>query len=187
MSSVADRRRKAMQAARAERRRAAAISASTSSRQAAVRAEAEAERSPPPKGSVLHRLHKQLTRPQYEAGCRFRDDWHGGLDCKTGDPNPDQVRHATPGDIGHERLMRQGASRGAYDRASSALLRETNNYIHTVAVVVCVRDDHPEAIARRAVEFFGGPESERLTFVMLALKQGLDALARHYAVGSKAA
>ncbi len=179
MSSIADRRRKAAAAARAERKRAAAISATMRRNRAA--ALAEAEQSPPPKGSTLHRLHNQLTRRQYEAGCRFRDDWHDHLDCKVGDLNPDAGRHSTPGDIGHERLMRQGASRAAWDRASAYVLRETDGYVRNRVITVCIGGTHPEAMAKRLSSDTGTPEHAALAGIIGQLKAGLDALGKHYA------
>jgi capsid protein len=91
------------------------------------------------------------------------------------------VRVARPGDIGHERLLRQGVSRDAWDRASAYVLRETDEYVRDRVITVCIGDQHPAVMAKRVASATGTREQVALAGIVRQLKAGLDALGRHYA------
>jgi hypothetical protein len=75
----------------------------------------------------------------------------------------------------------QAPSRAAFDRASQALLRETDVYVHNRVVVACIRGERPEVMAKRLGSVAGTPEPAALAGIVGQLKSGLDALGRHYA------
>jgi tRNA(Met) C34 N-acetyltransferase TmcA len=127
-----------------------------------------AENAVPGKNSALHRLHNVLSREQYEAGCRLRDDWLDHLDAKSGGIPSDGSTGGSTG-IPHERLLRQGAALARYNAAAGAVAKEYRSCV----IAVCAGDRHPADLARRL-------ETVTEAAIVLALRKGLDELWRHY-------
>jgi hypothetical protein len=171
MTSVAQRIRS--RRTRAEIARAAALAnrAEGTKRRASNRAEAAIVT----KQSAIYRLQGALTRQQYEAGCRLRDDWLDHLDANAGGATAERRGQPTAGNIPHERLLRQVAALRRFEAAADAL-HKAGVYIHNVTQSVCVLDSHPADMARRIPAALGITEAA----IMQTLKRGLDALARFY-------
>lgn len=122
------------------------------------------------KHSALHRLQQVLTRQQYEAGCRLRDDWLDHLDVKaTGIPGD---AHGGGGGVPHERLLRQVGALANYREAVLCLPIETRGCV----IAVCAGDRYPADLAARL-----GTVTEAA--ILLTLKRGLDELVRYYGGG----
>jgi hypothetical protein len=128
---------------------------------------AAAEAAAPAKNSALYRLQGALTRQQYEAGCRLRDDWLDHLDAKAGGIPSDA--HGGGGGIPHERMLRQGAALHRYNDAAEAVSREHRSCV----IAVCAGDRLPADLARRLT-------TTTEAAIMLGLRRGLDMLCRHY-------
>lgn len=120
------------------------------------------------KNSALSRLAGALTRQQYEAGCRLRDDWLEHQDVKAG-AAPDADR-GTGGGVPHERLMRQVAALGQYRRALVAMSLPGRNCV----IAVCVSDRMPAELSAKSE----GRVAEAT--IMKGLREGLAELVRHY-------
>jgi hypothetical protein len=164
MTSVAQRTSR--RRTRAEISRAAAIANRSEGAKRRVR---NAEPVHPSKNSALSRLQGALTRQQYEAGCRLRDDWLDHLDAKGARPQGEG--YATGGGEGlpHERMHRQAQSLHRYNAAANAV-----DLTHRSCVIaVCAGDRYPADLARRL-------ETITEAAIMLSLKRGLDQLCRHY-------
>jgi hypothetical protein len=162
MTSVAQRTSR--RRSRAEIARAAAIANRS---EGAKRRVANAAPQHPSKNSALYRLQGALSRQQYEAGCRLRDDWFDHLDAKCGGIRSDFCG----GDDGIpvERMRRQAAALHRYRAAAEAV-----DVTHRSCVIaVCAGDRFPADLARRL-------ETITEAAIMLTLKRGLDELERHY-------
>lgn len=123
------------------------------------------------KHSALHRLQQVLTRQQYEAGCRLRDDWLDHLDVKaTGIPGD---AHGGGGGVPHERLLRQVKALASFREAQAALSLETMSPV----TAVCTGDRMPAVLAAKSE---GGLSEVE---ILLRLKRGLDELVRYYGGG----
>jgi hypothetical protein len=162
MTSVAQRisRRRS----RAEIARAAAIANRAEGTKRRVR---NAEPAHLGKQSALYRLQGALSRQQYEAGCRLRDDWLDHMDTKVGGIRSDFCG----GDDGIpvERMHRQAAALHRYNAAAEAV-----DVTHRSCVIaICAGDRLPADLARRL-------ETITEAAIMMRLKRGLDELERHY-------
>jgi hypothetical protein len=165
MTSVAQRTR--TRRTRAEILRAASIGRREDGKKRRVRNAAEAAL-PPCKQSALYRLQGALSRQQYEAGCRLRDDYLDHLDAKSGGIPSDGTTGGTDG-IPHERLGRQADAWHRYCTAANAV----DVTLRSCLIAVCAGDRHPADLARRM-------QVVTEAAIMLTLRRGLDSLARHY-------
>jgi hypothetical protein len=164
MTSVAQRTSR--RRTRAEILRAASIGRRENGKKLRLRNAAEAAL-PPCKQSALYRLQGALSRQQYEAGCRLRDDWLDHLDAKAGGI-PSDV-HGSGDGIPHERMLRQAAALGRYNAAANAV----DAGLRSCIIAVCAGDRHPADLARRM-------QTVTEAAIMLTLRRGLDELDRFY-------
>jgi hypothetical protein len=166
MTSVAQRTSR--RRSRAEIARAAALANRS---EGAKRRVANATPQHPSKNSALYRLQGALSRQQYEAGCRLRDDWLDHLDVKAGGATgAARGELADGGGVPTDQLARQAQSLRNYNAAAGAV-----DVTHRSCVIaVCAGDRYPADLARRL-------ETVTEAAIMLSLKRGLDELCRHYA------
>jgi hypothetical protein len=164
MTSVAQRTTR--RRTRAEILRAASIGRREDGKKRRIRNAAEAAL-PPCKQSALYRLQGALSRQQYDAGVRFRDDWLAHLDAKAGGI-PSDV-HGSGDGIPTERLGRQAAAWHRYSTAANAV----DAGLRSCIIAVCAGDRHPADLARRL-------QTVTEAAIMLTLRRGLDELDRFY-------
>lgn len=180
MTTVAERRRRKRANANAVRK----AQAERTPEQTILRAiRSVAAQNAPGRHSSLYRLHRDnsITAVQYEAGCHLRDD---ELDSRDSGVAGWQRESRGTGGFPDQRLARQAASLADYHRAQQSLL-EAGVAPYSVALNVCIGDFEPKELARRALgeEISSGLNNAlaaKTKVVLIALRLGLDALAKHY-------